>query len=265
VARRWTYPHRRLGRPAVDREVRALVVRLARENPTWGYRQIVGELPGLGMGVSASSVRAILIRHRPPPAPQWLFLRQQAAATLACDFLTVETAWLTRVDVLFFVSLERRRIGFVASTTNPDGRWVAQQARNLPMTLDDRERRLHFLVHDRDVKFSGGCDHVIQSGGITAVRTLVQAPNANAHGEGWVGSVRRERLDRLLICGRRQLEQVLRVSTRHCNQHRPQRALALCRPEQADGNPALLRAPPDRRLNRSDLLGGLIHEYEHAA
>jgi putative transposase len=141
VARRWTYLHRRPGRPPVDRDVEALVVRLARENQAWGYRRIVGELRGLGFSLSASSVRAILIRHRLPPAPErdglsWrLFLRQQAQTMLACDFLTVETVWFRRIYVLFFVSLERRRIEFVASTSNPDGRWLAQQARNLLMHL----------------------------------------------------------------------------------------------------------------------------------
>jgi putative transposase len=150
VARRWTYPHRRPGRPRVDREVEVLVLRLARENAAWGYWRIVGELRGLGFSVSASSVRAILIRHRLPPAPErdglsWrLFLRQQAATMLACDFLTVETVWLTRIYVLFFVSLERRRIEFVASTSNPDGRWVAQQARNLQMLLGDRKQSFRF-------------------------------------------------------------------------------------------------------------------------
>ena len=106
-------------------EVEQLVVRLARENPSWGYKRIVGELLGLGVAVSPSSVRAILIRHGLPPAPErdrlsWRrFLRQQAASMLACDFLTVETVLLTRIYVLFFVSLERRRVEFVASTTQP--------------------------------------------------------------------------------------------------------------------------------------------------
>jgi transposase InsO family protein len=271
VRRRWTYPHRRPGRPALDRRVQTLVVRLARENSGWGYRRIVGELRSLGISVSATSVRAILARHGLRPAPQrdersWRdFLRQQAATTLACDFFTVETAWLKRIYVLFFISLERRRIEFVACTPNPTGAWVAQQARNLLMTLDDRERRVRLLIHDRDSKFCGGCDQVFQSEGITVIRTPVQAPNANAHAERWVGSVRRECLDRLLIFSRRQLEHVLHVYTRHYNRHRPHRALALCPPEQADGNPAPLRAPPDLQLNRRDLLGGLIHEYEHAA
>jgi len=182
VARRWTYPHRGPGRPPVDRELQALVVRMARENPTWGYRRIVGELSGLGFSVSASSVRAILIRHRLPPAPErdglsWrLFLRQQAATMLACDFLTVETVWLTRIYVLFFVSLERRRVEFVASTSNPDGRWIAQQARNLLMLLADREQSFQFLLHDRDSKFSRAFDEVLRSEGMKIIRTPIRAP-----------------------------------------------------------------------------------------
>jgi putative transposase len=265
VRRHWTYPHRRPGRPALDRRIQALVVRLARENPGWGYRRIVGELQSLGIAISATSVRTILGRHGLPPAPQrdelsWRsFLRQHAATTLACDFFTVETAWLKRIYVLFFISLERRRVEFVACTANPTGAWVAQQARNLLMTLDDREQPLRFLIHDRDSKFSGSFDQVLRSEGIAVIRTPVRAPNANAYAERWVGSVRRECLDR------RQLEHVLRVYARHYNRHRPHRALALRPPEQADGNPTRLRAPAYPQLNRRDLLGGLIHEYEHAA
>ncbi len=272
VRRRWTYPHRRPpGRPPLDRRVQALVVQLARENPSWGYRRIVGELRGLGISISATSVRTILIRHGLPPAPQrdelsWRnFLRQQAATTLACDFFTVETAWLKRIYVLFFLSLERRRIEFVACTPNPTGAWTAQQARNLLMTLDDRQQPLRLLIHDRDAKFGGGFDHVFQSEGIAVIRTPVQAPNANAHAERWVGSVRRECLDRLLIFSRRQLEHVLRVYARHYNRHRPHRSLAFRPPEQQDRSPTPRRAPPYPQLNRRDLLGGLIHEYEYAA
>jgi transposase InsO family protein len=258
VRRRWTCPHRQPGQPPLDRRLQALVARLARENPGWGYRRIVGELQRLGIAVSASSVRTIVLRHGLPPAPQrdelsWRnFLRQQAATTLACDFFTVGTAWLKRIYVLFFISLERRRIEFVACTPNLTGAWVAQQARNLLMTLDDPQQPLRFLIHDRDAKFSGGFDHVLRSEGIAVIRTPVRAPNANAHTERWVGSVRRECLDRLLIFSRRQLEHVLHVYTRHYNQHRPHRALALRPPEQADGDPTPLRARPDLQLNRTD-------------
>jgi putative transposase len=271
VRRRWTYPHRRPGRPALDRCVQRLVLRLARENPRWGYRRIVGELQSLGISVSATSVRTILLRHGLPPAPlrdelSWRsFLRQHAATTLACDFFTAETAWLKRIYVLFFISLECRRIELVACTAKPTGAWVTQQARNLLMTLDDREQPLRFLIHDRDSKFNGGFDHVFQSEGVAVVRTPVRAPNANAHAERWVGSVRRECLDRLLIFSRRQLVHVLRVYTRHYNQHRPHRALALRPPEQANRSATPLSAPAYPQLTRRDLLGGLIHEYDHAA
>jgi putative transposase len=268
VARRWTYPHRRPGRPPVDREVEALVVRLARENAAWGYRRIVGELRGLGFSVSASSVRAILIRHRLPPAPErdelsWrLFLRQQATTMLACDFLTVETVWLTRIYVLFFVSLERRRVEFVASTSNPDGRWVAQQARNLLMRLSDRDQPLRFLLHDRDSKFSGAFDEVFRSEGMRIIRTPMRAPNANAYAERWVGTLRRECLDRILIINRRHLEQVLRLYTAHYNRHRPHRSLSLQPPDQQ----AAAAVPvPARRIHKHQLLGGLVNEYKSAA
>jgi putative transposase len=128
VRRRWTYRHRPRGRPPFDRRVQALVLRLARENPAWGYRRIVGELRSVGISVSATSVRTILLRHGLPPAPRrhelsWRdFLRQHAATTFACDFFTVETAWLKRIYVLFFISLDRRRIEFIACTPNPTSR-----------------------------------------------------------------------------------------------------------------------------------------------
>jgi putative transposase len=224
VARRWTYPHRRPGRPTIERDVQALVLRLARENPAWGYRRIVGELRGLGVAVSASSVRAILIRHELPPAPErysssWRqFLRQQAATMLACDFLTVETIWLTRIYVLFFVSLERRRIEFIASISNPDGHWIAQQARNLLMQLADRGQSFRFLLHDRDSNSAATSTRSFvakasrSSGRRSEPRTPTPMPSA--------GSAR-ECVDRILILNRRHLERVLSVYTAHYNRHRP--------------------------------------------
>ena len=266
VARRWTYPPARIGRPPVDDEVEQLVLRFARENPSWGYKRIVGELAGIGVAVSASSVRAILLRHGLPPAPErdhlsWRrFLRQQAASMLACDFLTVETIGLTRIYVLFFVSLERRRVEFFATTTNPDGPWVTQQARNLIMQLGDRENRFKYLIRDRDSKFSFNVDAVFRSEGIRIIRTPVRAPNANAHAERWVGTLRRDCLDRLLIWNRRHLDVVLRAYVAHYNKHRPHRSLSLTPPE-ARAAPAA----PAPRIDRHELLGGLINEYKAAA
>ena len=214
----------------------ALILRLARENPRWGYQRIVGELKGLGVSVSPTTVRTVLVEAGVPPAPDrsgmsWrAFLRQQAATTLACDFLTVETAFLQRVYVLFFISLATRRIEYVACSSNPDGDWTAQQARNLMMQLGD-DQPFRLLIHDRDSKFGGGFDEIFRSEGVRVIRTPVRAPNANAYAERWVRTVRADCLDHLLIFGRRHLERVLRVYVRHYNGHRPHRALGLTPPD----------------------------------
>ena len=178
---------------------------------------------------------------------------------LACDFLTVETAFLQQIYVLFFISLATRRIEYIACTANPDGRWVTQQARNLIMQLGDQQP-FRFLIHDRDAKFSRNFDEVFWSQGIKVIRTPVQAPNANAYAERWVRTVRADCLDRILIVGSRHLEHVLRAYRDHYNAHRPHRALQLHPPD--CGNPTPLGAT--NRLCRFDLLGGLIHEYEAA-
>jgi putative transposase len=267
-----TYPRRRPGRPPIDGEVRELVLRLARENTSWGYVRIVGELRKLGIEVSATLVRNVLRTAGVPPAPQrgqldWRsFLRQHAATTLACDFLTVDTVLLQRLYVLVFICIGSRRIEYVACTSNPDGAWMMQQARNLLMDLDDRGRRPRFLIHDRDTKFSRAFDAVFHGEGIRVIRTPVQAPNANAHIERWVGTVRRECLDKLLIIGRRQLEHVLRVYVRHYNEQRPHRALDLQAPDPYTV-PSTRSHPAGSAsaIRRQDLLGGLIHEYEAAA
>jgi putative transposase len=265
VARRWTYSHRTPGRPPLERSLRELILRLADENPHWGYKRIVGELKGLGIPVSATSVRKVLLEAGLQPAPQrtrssWrAFVRAQATSMLACDFLTVETAFLQRIYVLFFISLATRRIEYVACTLNPGGRWVIQQARNLIMQLSD-EQPFRFLIHDRDTKFSHAFDEVFRTEGIKVIRAPVQAPNANAYAERWVRTLRTDCLDRILILGRRHLEQVLRAYTRHYNEHRPHRALDLLPPNGRDPTP--LDATP--HLRRRDLLGGLIHEYEAA-
>ena len=267
VARRWTYPHARSGRPPLEPSVGALIVRLARENRHWGYRRIVGELKGLGVVVSPTTVRKVLIEAGLPPAPErtrvsWrAFLRQQAATTLACDFLTVETAFLHRIYVLFFISLATRRIEYVACSSNPDGGWTAQQARNLIMELGD-EQPFRLLIHDRDTKFGGAFDEVFRSDGMNVIRTPVRAPNANAYAERWVRTVRSDCLDRILFVGRRHLERVLGVYVRHYNEHRPHRALGLVPP---DRSTPVQQATLPLRVRRRDLLGGLINEYKTAA
>lgn len=239
---------------------------------SWGYQRIVGEMRKLGITVSAISVRNILAAAVLPPAPQrdqqsWRsFLRAHGESILACDFFTVDTVWLRRLYVLVFLSVSTRRVEYLACTTKPDTAWMLQQARNLLIDLDDRDRRVRFLIHDRDAKFPRAFDALLASEKIKVIRTPVKAPNANAHMERRVGSVRRECLDRLLILGRCQLEHVRRVHVRHYNRQRSHRALDLHPPDSSARLSIGAQSTPQAlHVNRRDLLGGLIHEYELAA
>jgi putative transposase len=270
VRRRWTYAGRRPGRPAVSEEIRQLVLRLARENPRWGYQGIVGELAGIGVGVSATTVAKILRQAGVSPAGAraqlgWReFLRAHAESIIACDFFTVDTLWLGRRYVLFFLELSSRRVHLAGCTANPDGRWIAQQARQLAWLLPERATPARFLVHDRDSKFGRDFDDVFRSEGVEIIRTPFRAPKANAFAERWVGTVRRDCLDWLLINSRRQLERVLSVYVDHYNTHRPHRALAR-KPPIPRRHLRLVSSDPPDQLHRRDRLGGLIHEYARAA
>ncbi len=171
VRRRWTYTGRGPGRPPVSEETCEFVLRLARENPGWGYQRIVGELAGVGVQVSATTVAKILRQAGEPPANTrarmcWReFLRTHAESIIACDFFTVETLWLGRLYVLFFIELGSRRVHVAGCTANPDGAWTTQQARQLAWSLPDRSAPIRFLIHDRDSKFSRSFDEVFRSEG----------------------------------------------------------------------------------------------------
>ena len=270
VAGAWTYARRGQGRPPLDQDVQQLIIRLAKENPHWGYQRIKGELQQLGMQASATAIRTTLRRHGLDPAPRratstWrTFLRQQAAAIVACDFFTVDTVWLRRLYVLFFIELDTRRVHLAGVTAKPNGAWVTQQARNLLLVLGERGREVRFLVRDRDAKFCRGFDDVFRSEGAEVLRTPVQAPNANAFAERWVRTVRAECLDWLLIVGSTHLKQVLRVYAGHYNRHRPHRALAL-QPPDPPAQLTILGEGDRGAVQRRDLLGGLLHEYRRAA
>ncbi len=240
------------------------MLRFARENPRWGYPRIAGELLKLGLRVSPSTIRRILLRNGLGPAPRCSgpslrqFLRQQAASMLACDFFTVETLSLRRFCVLFFIELASRRVHLAGCTTNPTGAWVTQQARNLSFT--GLFARMRFLIHDRDSKFSASFDEIFLSEGIKVIHTPIRAPQANAYAERFVRTIRAECLDWLLIIGRLHLEHVLRVYTSHYNRERPHRGLALLTPASTNADPRARAGGIERR----DRLGGLIHEYHRA-
>jgi putative transposase len=251
VRRRWTYSHRH-GRPAVAEEVRKLVLRLAGENPTWGYRRIHGELCRLGYRIGASTVWSILHRGGVNPAPKrsaltWQqFLRVQAKGVLAVAFFTVDTVLLRRRYVLFVIEVATRRVHVLGVTPQPAGAWVTQQARNLLIELGDRIGWFRFLIRDRDTRFTAAFDAVFAAEGIKVLRTPVRAPQANAYAERWVGTVRRELLDRMLILGCRELRAVLAEYVDQYNSHRPYRALGQAPPLGPAEPPIILPAGASR-------------------
>src|SRR6478672_1329716 len=267
VARRWTYPHRQPGRPPTAAPIRALVLRMARENPRWGYRRIQGELVGLGHTVAASTVWKILKKAGLDPAPRrseptWRqFMSAQAHAILAVDFAHIDTVFLRRLYILVVIEHDRRRVHLAGITAHPTGDWVTQQARNLLMNLGDRADRFRFLIRDRDSKFTTAFDAVFTGADIRIIRTPIRAPRANAVAERFIGTLRRECLDHLLITGPRHLDAVLREYLEHYDAHRPHRTLHQ-RPPVGDTPP---RSGAIIRPLRRDRLGGLIHEYVQVA
>jgi hypothetical protein len=268
VRRHWTYPRRAPGRPVTAKPVRALVLEMARDNPGWGYRRIHGELAGLGYKLAPSTVWQILKDADVDPAPRrsgqtWrAFLETQAKTILAVDFFHVDTVFLRRLYVLFFIEHGTRRVHLAGITAHPTGEWVAQQARNLLMNLDDQAEGLKFLIRDRDTKFTAAFDAVFTSAAVRIIRTPVRAPRANAIAERWIASARRECLDRMLIIGERHLQLVLSEYADHYNGHRPHRTLCQSPPA---GREHLPNMGPDVRVLRRDRLGGLIREYAQAA
>jgi transposase InsO family protein len=192
--------------------------------------------------------------------PTWSqFLRAQASGVLACDFLTVETVFLKTLYVLFFIELSTRRVHVAGTTSRPDSAWVTQQARNLSITGRLEDKRI--LLRDRDAKFPGSFDEVFKTDGLVVVRTPVRAPKANAVAERWVGSLRRECLDHILVFGRRHLHRVLGAYAEHYNRTRPHRSLGLQPP-----NPRLdPETVSGTKVRRRDVLGGVIHEYHRSA
>src|SRR6266545_602275 len=269
VTRKWTQPYRRGGRPALDDRLVALILRLARENPRWGYRRIQGELQKLGIRVSATTIRTVLLGNGLRPAPRrasvtWrAFLRAQASGIIATDFFTVETVRLKTLYVLFFIELNTRQVRLAGVTDHPNRPWVVQRAREFSVKMEGAEDATahRFLVRDRDTKFTSVFDDVFAADGTQVITTPVQAPNANAFAERWVRTVRQECLDWVLIWGRCHLERVLNEYMRHYNDERPHRSLALRSPSRIAIRVAPGAVTVAASVRRRDRFGGLVHEY----
>ena len=246
-----------------------MVLRLARENESQGYRRIHGELAGLGITVAPSTVWQILnsagINRAPRrDGPGWAeFLRSQAQGILALDFFTAGLPGGAKARVLAVTGHGTRRIQILGATGHPVQSQVVQQARNLLMDLEEGGTRAKFVLHDRDASFAATSGSVFQAAGIRVIRSAVQAPQMNSIMERWIGSCRREPLDRTLVWNQRHLMTVLREYEDFYNSHRPHRTLNQAAP---------LRPLPDGvtdldhfRVRRRDRAGGVIHEYRLVA
>ena len=266
-----TSKRRQPGRPPTVRSIAGLTIRLAKENPLWGYRRIHGELTKLGVSVAASTVYEILRTAGIDPTPRrdgptWRqFLHAQAAGILAVNFLHVDTVALTRLYVLVFIEHGTRRIHIGGVTAHPTGEWTVQQARNLALDLGDRFGDFRFLIRDRGSNFTRSFDAVFQATGVTIVRTAVQAPRMNAICERLIGTLRRELLDRILILNQSHLRAVLAEYQEHYNSARPHQGLGQRVPD-GDPDPSATAADPGTcQIRRKPILSGLINEYKRAA
>ena len=262
IKNKWTYPNT-TGRPPVPEEIRELVRRLARQNPRWGHRRIQGELLGLGYRVSAGTIRRILAAAGFTPAPRrasptWRqFLASQASGILACDFLHVDTVFLRRLYVFFVMEIQTRRVRVLGVTAHPTGAWTAQQARNLLMDLGGRAAQFRFLIRDRDSKFTAAFDAVFTGNGARVIKTPVRSPRANSFAERYVGTLRHECLDHVLIHGEQHLRNILAEYTRHYNEHRPHQSREQRPPLHEPGRPIDMTG----RIKRTHVVQGLISEY----
>lgn len=268
VRRKWTFKRKhKSGRPKLGKEIERLIVRLARENPRWGYGKIEGELLKLGFQVSVTTIRNVLERYNIVPAPvrggsiSWRHLMTHyKTQILACDFFTIETLWLQTLYVLFFIDLGTRRVYLSGITANPHAFWVTQQARQLVWELEESETTFRFLIHDRDKKFTKVFDAIFKSEGINIILTPYRAPNANAYAERWVRTVPTERLDLILILNVAHLRRVLQVYIDdYYNVARPHQGIRQQTP-----------IPRNQPVNtgtvqRRKVLGGIISDYYRAS
>ena len=258
----------RTGRPATRRNIRALVLRLARENPRWGYRRIHGELASLGVKVAASTVWEILKKAGIDPAPRrtgpgWpLFLRSQAEAILACDFFTADLLDGTQAHVLAVIEHATRRIRILGVTLHPTREWTSQQARNLLMDLGEQAQRVKFMVRDRGSNFTAAFNAVLADAGIRTVPCNIRTPRMNAIAERWIGGCRRELLDQTLIWNQAHLRRILGQYETHHNRHRPHRALNSAAPLRPLPKPVDLE---QHRVRRHARVSGMINEYRLVA
>ncbi len=262
---RWTYSANRPGRPQRLGKIRDLILRLAKENPLWGYGKIQGELKKLGINISQATIRRVLMRNGFSQRPYragcgWRqFLAQYKDYIWSCDFFTIETAFLARFYVLFFIEIGIRRLHIIGCTKSPHNLWVSQQARNLSWNIQDSPVRPRFLIHDRDGKFSREFDGIFESEGLGIIKTPYRAPDANAYAERVIRSMREECLDRIIILNEKHLRFVLKRYEKYYNEARPHQGI--CQRIPNDAAPSDLKGP----IRKRQYLGGLLNDYYREA
>jgi transposase InsO family protein len=262
---------KRPGRPPTVRSIRLLILRLVRENPSWGYRRVHGELAALGIKVVASTVWEILKAEDIDPAPDrgattWAdFLRAQADALLACDFIETVTLTGQRQYILAVIEHATRRVRILGTTAHPTSNWVTQAARNLVMDLEEAGATVRYLIRDRDAKYPVLFDQILADAGIQGVLTGVRMPRMNSVMERWVQTCRHELLDRTLIWNETHLRRALHEFEQHYNAHRPHQAMNQAAPLRDLPQPLEPGQITRLDIRRRDRLGGVIHEYRHAA
>lgn len=270
VAAKWRQA-RPAGRPPVPDELVAVILRLARENRCWGVVRIQGEMRRLGHRVAASTIRRILRSNRiPPPAQRdeaWsTFLRAHGETLLATDLFHIDCATtLKRLYVAFVIELRSRRVHLLGIAEHPTAAWATQLARGLAWELEETRHRFTHLIRDRDAKFTDAFDAVFTSIGVEIVKTAPQTPRMNAYAERFVRTVRAECIDRMLIAGERHLRVVLDEFVEHYNTGRSHQGHDMDLRASDDDANVIAFPSPSARIQRRDVLGGLIHEYQQAA
>lgn len=269
MRRTWTDQQRgKPGRPAIDVELEGWNLQVARDNPGLGYEKLAGELRKLGFQVSKTTVSTVLERYGIPPAPERgragssrrVFLNHDKDQFLACDFFTVETLTLQTRYGLFFLEQGIRRVHVAGCAAHPTGAWVTQQARQMTWTLQDCEQPIRYLIHDHDTKFTDAFDTVFESEGVELVDIPYHAPNANAHAERWVRTIREECLDKVIILNERHLRRVLHEYAEYYNTRRPHQGL------EQDSPAGMLPASQQGTVCYRKVLGGVIRDcYREAA
>jgi putative transposase len=261
----------RVGRPRIAEEIERLVVRMAKENPSWGYDRIVGALANLGHRLSDQTVGNLLRRHSISPAPKrkqtvsWKdFIRSHRDVLVGMDFFTAEVLTLKGLltyYVLFFIHLETRQVSLAGFTPYPDQEWMEQQARNMTMEEWGCLRGCRYLLHDRDTKFCESFRELIESGSVKPIRLPARSPNLNSYAERWVRSVKEECLAKLILFGESSLRRALQQYLLHYHEERNHQ-----------GKENRILFPFQTRARRKEgavrcreRLGGLLKYYEREA